>query len=140
MAPFLFFSKCDKCDFRTSISTGSMPYVRDENGNKVRCSQPGETDTVAEVLKISRDVVDAWFRDKDKVPEEVRKKIEENVGMMLQHICLECLSETFIDLKREKLKCSNCGSANLMYVTELEGKLCPKCKLGIIKRVDQGIV
>lgn len=138
--PNLFTSKCNKCDFETSMSAGGHLFVRDENGNKVACGHPIEHYKISEVLKIPKDDAFAWLmQDFEKITPETKKKIDDNTGMDYQYICLDCLSETFLDPKKEELKCSKCGSTNLKHVAELENQVCPKCKEGVVQKIRKGI-
>ena len=60
--PNLYFSKCNKCDFETSVSAGGYLCVIDENGNKIPCGHPLEYHEIAKVLKISEDDAFAWVQ------------------------------------------------------------------------------
>lgn len=136
----LYSCKCNKCDFETSVSSGGYMYVLDKNGKKVICPHPLEHHTIAEVLKISKDDAFAWLqRDYEKISEETKTLIEDKVGMNFQYICLDCLSESFLDPKREELKCTKCGSSNLKYVADLVNQKCPKCKEGTVEMINKGI-
>ncbi|MDP2946877.1 MAG: hypothetical protein Q8N88_02070 [Nanoarchaeota archaeon] len=138
--PNLYSSKCNKCDFKTSVSSGGYLYVRDRDGNKVVCPHPLEYHTIAEVLGISKDDAFAWIQQEyGKISEETRKKIEDNIGMNFQHICLDCLAENFLDKKKDEIKCKKCSSVNLKYVADLVNKPCPKCKEGAIEMISQGM-
>jgi len=136
----LYSIKCNKCDFETSASSGGVMYVLDESGKKVICPHPLEYYTIAEVLKISKDEAFAWLQKEDeKISEETKKKIEDNIGMNFQYVCLDCYSENFLDKKRDELRCARCGSTNLKYVAELVNQRCPKCKEGTIEMISRGI-
>lgn len=138
--PNLYSSKCNKCDFETSISSGASMYVLDESGKKVICPHPLEDYTIAKVLKISKEEAFAWLQKEDgKISKETKKKIEDNIGINLQYICLDCYSENFLDKKRDELKCVKCGSTNLKYVAELVNQRCPKCKEGTIEMISKGM-
>jgi DNA-directed RNA polymerase subunit RPC12/RpoP len=136
----IFSSKCNKCDFETSVSSGSYLYVLDENGKKIICGHPVEDHTIAEVLKVSRDDAFAWILQQyDKISAETKKKIDDSVGMNYQYICLDCFAESYLDKKRDEMRCGKCGSANIVYVAELVNKPCPKCKEGIIQMINKGM-
>lgn len=137
--PKLYFSKCTKCDFETSVSSGGHIYVLDESGNKVVCPHPIEYHTIANILKISKEDAVAWLqRNYEKISEETRKKIDHGVGINLQHICMDCYSESFLDRKRDEMKCNKCGSSNIKYIEDLTSQTCPKCKEGIIEIINKG--
>jgi len=138
--PNLYSIKCNKCDFETNISSGGSMYVFDESGKKVICSHPLEYHTIAKVLKISKDEAFAWIQKEDeKISEETKKKIEDNIGMNFQYICLDCYSENFLDKKRDELKCAKCDSINLKHASELVKQQCPKCKEGTIEMISKGV-
>ncbi len=115
-------------------------YVMDEQGNKVVCRHPGESPVIAKTLGIPLDDVSAWMLMKyDKISEETKQKIEDNIGMRLQYICLNCLAENYLDKNNEEMKCAECGSTELKYVAELVHNTCPKCHKGTIEIVDRGV-
>lgn len=137
--PNLCSSKCDKCDFETSVSSGGYLYVKDESGKRIVCPHPLEYHTIAEVLKISRDDAFAWLqKEYEKITEETKKKIQSNTGMNFQYICLDCCSENYLDKTVDEMKCGKCGSTNLKYVADLVGQTCPKCKEGTVQMIKKG--
>lgn len=138
--PQLFSSKCNTCDFKTSVSSGGRMYVRDEKGNQDVCPHPVEHHTIAKVLGVGTDEALAWLqKDFANLTEETKNKIDANVGMQFQYICLDCLTENFIDKESDALQCSECSSANLKYVADLRGNPCPKCHNGTIQAESKGM-
>lgn len=138
--PAMFVSQCNKCGFKTSMSSGGYMYALDENGNKVICPHPGEASVMSKVLEIPREEATIFILGKyEKLSKETKEKIRARLGRNFQHICLDCLAEVFLDKKRDEIKCDKCGSTNLKYVADLTGQSCPKCKEGTIEKIKRGI-
>jgi len=55
-------------------------------------------------------------------------------------VCLDCLEQFEIDLKKDKRKCPKCKSTSIKTELELINNTCPKCKIGKVIRVVTGIV
>lgn len=139
--PQIFEFKCDQCDFGLPRGWGGVIYVKDNSGNKVICPHPAEVSTLARVLKIDEKYTLAWIlRAYDKIPEAERKLIEDRVGFDSNCLCLDCLNQFRKDVEKEKKNCPGCSSENIKTEKEVIGQLCPKCKRGIIKTIDTGII
>jgi len=135
--PRYYYYVCDKCRFSPKrLKSGSfngstmrpMPngytYVTDDAGNRIICGHPCEALHIGEVL------------GKD-APIEL---IEQRTGYINYCVCLDCLADLEIDLKRDPRLCPNCKSNRVVKLREMVGTTCPKCKSGTFKELDSGII
>ena len=138
--PFLFEYKCDadECAFSISIWEGGALYVTDETGKRIICQHPGESHTIARVLKIPEEKVMGfpYFRsDPDMQP-----LLKERMGVLTNCVCLDCSHSLSLDTDKDPKKCSKCKSTHIVPVKEMDGVACPKCHEGIIHCHDSGII
>ncbi|RKY86052.1 hypothetical protein DRQ09_06535 [candidate division KSB1 bacterium] len=138
--PPIWLYKCSKCGFHISIGWGGTMYVEDDNGNRIECMHPGEMSTVVKVL------------GKNLSMELIRKR----TGFNSDCICLDCLNFFKADFgdeianpwrfyygatnKKDKRECPGCKSQNVKTVFEMIGQICPKCKDGVIKIFETGLI
>ncbi len=124
--------KCNKCDFSFKGANiyGFVAY--DDNGNRYSCNaRPDKVaETISKVFNLSPEIAEKWANFKnDEVPEDIRKKLADNTGMESLFICLNCLAENYIYVRRDKLRCSKCNSVSIMSPYDC----CPKCREGKIE-------
>lgn len=137
--PEIFEVKCSQCDFTLQKGWGGVMYVKDDEGKKVICRHPVESYAIARTLKTSEHDAHAWLMGAlNKIPEETKKLIEERTGFDSDCLCLDCLSQFRIDVKKEEKKCPQCSSLNVKTQEEMVSQSCPKCKEGIIQAIDTG--
>ena len=122
--PEVYRFHCTHCDLSFPIGWGGHAYVINSEGVTVICPHPGEISMVQYVL------------GKD-ASEEL---INERTGYNSYSICLDCLNQFALDIKKEKRKCPSCGSHKIKTVLELVDGICPKCKHGRIVKEDTGII
>jgi RNA polymerase subunit RPABC4/transcription elongation factor Spt4 len=99
-------------------------YVIDDQGNRVVCPHPGEFRKAHEVLG-------------DNYSEEV---VAERTGFNSHCLCLDCLTNSDLDMTRDRRECPNCHSQNISTILELVGKQCPKCNDGKIQASFTGLI
>lgn len=109
---------CGRCDFALPGGWGGYCYVSTAGGERVVCPHPCEAETVAEVTGMSYGDAMAAGR----------------VGFNSDCVCLDCLHQFNLDLKRDARRCPDCASERVCATLELVGKPCPKCNDGIIER------
>ena len=56
---------------------------------------------------------------------------ERCVGNDSPHLCLDCGEHAMVDSKTPDARCGECGSTNIMHLSDLAGHRCPACKLGV---------
>jgi hypothetical protein len=144
--------KCDKCSLEFHPGWGGIGYVEDYDGNRVILTHPLETPIIERTLNIERGLLDSRFREKlrwwwpRKRKEDYKRRqsiydaAQARRGFLSDCICLDCLEKQELDLKKDERECRSCSSSNVKSVMELLGSICPKCKEGIIKEFETGIM
>ena len=51
-------------------------------------------------------------------------------GNDVPHLCLDCNHEFRVDSERPRATCTKCRSRNIIDTCRLEGRTCPKCRIG----------
>jgi hypothetical protein len=90
--PSIDIYECDKCGFNLESGWGGEMYVLKQNGDMTRCIHPGERWTIDSVL------------GEDASDELIRQR----TGFDSDCVCLDCLSQFRLDLKREARICRDC--------------------------------
>ena len=116
--------KCDECGYASRRGWGGFMYVIDRRGLRIPCPHPGEYDKVYKVLG-------------KKASDEL---IRERTGFNSDCVCLECLGQFFLDIKRDERKCPYCESTRIRTIRQLVDQICPKCKNGHIREIWTGTI
>lgn len=58
------------------------------------------------------------------------ENLERCIGNDAPHLCLACGSAVMIDSRRPREDCPECETGPLVSTWELEGEVCPSCKIG----------
>ena len=135
--------KCNKCGFALPEGWGYSFYVEDDKGDRIICPHPEERQYVEDVLGRN-------------APQEL---IRERTGFNSFCVCLDCLHQFQADLgisgwspyedfkvpigarvrpEKDKRECPKCKSIRVKIELEMVGKVCPKCKEGIIVDIWTG--
>jgi hypothetical protein len=112
------------CEFHFPSGWGGYTYVTDLNGNRIICPHPLEDERIRKVLGEEA----SW------------ELIQERTGFNSDCVCLECLTQFNLDLDRDPRICIKCRSGNVRTLNELIDQQCPKCKKGMIREIDTGII
>jgi len=99
-------------------------YVTDDTGQRIGCQHPGEMWTVNKVLG-------------ENAPREL---IKGRTGFNSYCVCLDCLSKTELDIKKDERRCPNFKSINVKTIREMVGRPCPKCGRGTVVEIDTGVM
>ena len=59
------------------------------------------------------------------------KRLDMCIGNDSPHLCLACKAEFMVDSKLPLTCCPQCNSTDIADIYELNGKLCPFCKVGL---------
>jgi hypothetical protein len=110
---------CDKCDFQLPTGWGGYTYATDSSGTRIVCPHPGEPYEICRITGMSLGEAMAANR----------------TGFNAHVVCLSCLTQFDLDLKRDVRLCPNCSSNAVKSVQECVGQLCPNCKVG---KVEEG--
>jgi len=95
---------CDRCDRELIAWSDGNPYFLDERGRKQYAYHP----------------------DHDN--------LERCIGNDTPHLCLDCGTELMIDSRDPRDTCPGCGSRIISDCLDLDGKPCPGCKSGRLRR------
>jgi len=138
--PGIYEFKCDKCDFEMPEGWGRYMYVLDKEGKKIICPHPSEYETALEVLNIEG--FGAWncLFEFPIMREENMKLFKERTGVSFYCVCLKCLNQFDIDIERDKKICPKCKSNKIKTEEEMIGQKCPKCKIGVVREIDTGLI
>ncbi|MEX0919053.1 MAG: hypothetical protein WDZ85_03800 [Candidatus Paceibacterota bacterium] len=121
--PLLNDFRCDKCDFELPSGWGGYTYVINQKGDRIHCPHPGERDKIKEILGYRRFF--EYF-------------INRRIGFHSDCVCLDCLSQFNLDIKKDKIECSFCRSNNIKTESDMVGQICPKCKVGTVREIYTG--
>ncbi|MFA6197762.1 MAG: hypothetical protein WC734_01215 [Patescibacteria group bacterium] len=140
--------RCNKCSFNIPETWGGYMYVIDESNKRVPCSHPGESYTVAEVLKIDEELLGICTQWEggytasvsNTVSEEQARSIIGKIGYNSDYICLNCSHRFYIDTKKDKKLCPQCKSDGIEAILDMAGKTCPKCKDGTIDKFEEDAI
>lgn len=120
MPPIRRYS-CKHCGFELPSGWGGYTYAVDDKGIRVVCPHPGEVSTISAVTGL----------DYAKASDAGR------VGFAQFCVCLECLKQFDLDLKRDAVVCHACASTRVRSLRQLIGQPCPKCKTG---QIEEGLL
>lgn len=98
-------------------------YAINSKGQREVCPHPGE-------LRIAQEITGMLWEEA-----EARGL----VGTHTYCVCLDCLTQCEINMKKDAVECSSCGSKNIVSEIDLVGKKCPKCKVGDFQEIITGI-
>lgn len=56
------------------------------------------------------------------------------VGVDLPYLCLDCGSRFKIDSRKPRTTCRRCRRARIVETFEADGRPCPKCKQGVLRK------
>ena len=142
--------KCNKCGFALPEGWGGYAYTEEEKGKREIVPHPMEMDVFFGPMRFS------LFGDFK--PRKRKKGIEDTTGFNSSCACFDCLKQFYLDIgndekatsswryfygaikRKDERKCPFCGSRNVKTTLELIGNICPKCKNGIIKEIETGVI
>lgn len=125
--PEIYDYECDACGFSLPSGWGDYMYVVNNRGKRVVCPHPSEFETVKRVT--GHDLFD---------PNTPRGTIM--IGTNSHCLCTACLSKFDLDVNVDERKCPKCGSEKVYTEEEMVGKECPRCRKGIIEKMDTGFI
>ena len=146
--PFYDEYKCNNCSFCKVAGEPESLYVTTEDGKRVDCLHPGENSFIANMLHLGEEEIwEArhhtpswyWLPSRRKRHKEISELIASRVGSITHCICYD-LHEFDLDYTKDDLKCPVCSSEKVIRVLDLAGRICPKCHVGRIEKIDTGII
>ena len=118
--------ECSECGFLAGCAVGGLSYISTPNRKKIFYVHLGRFDEVLRFIKRE-------FGELGK--EEISKVLAEYSGTHFRYICRKCFEFSDLDEKRDDLKCTACGSTDLILMKDLPFTSCPRCQSG---RFGQG--
>jgi hypothetical protein len=116
--------KCEHCGLAFPGGWGNYCYAVDSNGKRVVCPHPGEARKARDVTGMEWSEALAAAR----------------IGYASPCMCFECSEQFNLDLDRDEKKCPKCGSLKVRSANGAVGSKCPKCKIGVFRKHDTGII
>jgi len=98
--------ECNSCGARMGAWSDGNPYFIDDSGNKVYAYHP------------------------------FHELLMRCIGNDVPHHCLGCGEEFNVDNRAPMNACPKCASTNICDSCELDGKLCPACKSGVLIKLE----
>lgn len=125
--PRIYEYECDACGFSLPSGWGEYMYVVNHQGKRIACPHPSEFETIKKVTGYD-------FFDPN------RPKGAIIIGSYSHCICPACLNKFDLDVNKDERKCPKCGSGEVHTEEEMVGKECPRCRKGIIKKINTGAI
>lgn len=124
--------RCNICGYFLDESYGGYLYLKNNNGVRVPLKDKDEQEAVAQILLSEEE---SAHNNNWGCFQEIIDVIEERVGYMSACICLKCLDQFGLDLRKDAILCPHCKSDHVRTFLELADKRCPKCQSGHINRM-----
>ncbi len=122
--------RCTACGFTLDASNGGFLYVKNVNGTRMPLKGKDEQEAIARIL------LNDEFSFQGDDPGQFDKDIdimEECVGYMSACLCMNCLDQFGLDLRKDTIECPGCRSDHVRTFLEITDKRCPKCQSGYLK-------
>jgi len=126
--PYIYRYTCNKCQFALPSGWGGRFYIIDDKGERIIPGHPNEINDVFNIVgeeNISEDNMEEIFKAR--------------TGFSNNCVCLTCLHQFDLDIKRDENICPNCNSLEIKTVTDMVEKRCPSCKKGLIEAEIIGV-
>jgi hypothetical protein len=112
---------CSCCAFSFTSWKGGKNYLVGRRGKRFYVFPPvGFADVVER----------AW--GEYVPPEKLGEFLSGKTGCETEHLCVACFRPSFFNAEIDPVRCRRCGCSDLLVVSSLEGRSCPKCREGIM--------
>ncbi|MHB8109363.1 MAG: hypothetical protein ACYDHW_04930 [Syntrophorhabdaceae bacterium] len=121
--------RCPVCGYTLDESNGGYLYLSNDRGNRIPLKDHGEHEIIAQMLRTEEE----FYDDCGAVTashEAMIDLIEERVGYLSACICMKCLEQFGLDLRKDTVECPNCKSDHVRTLLEMNDKRCPRCQSG----------
>ncbi|MEN6616764.1 MAG: hypothetical protein ABFD12_09425 [Syntrophorhabdus sp.] len=125
--------RCEVCGFTLDDSHGGYLYLGNDRGDRVPLKEHGEREIIAQMLRMEEQSADEC-EVVTASHEAMVDLIEERVGYMSSCLCMNCLHQFGLDLRKDPLECPRCKSDHVRTLLEMADKRCPKCQSGYLKK------
>jgi DNA-directed RNA polymerase subunit RPC12/RpoP len=117
--------RCTSCGFTLDASCGGYLYVKNNNGVKVPLKGKAEQEAIAHIL-LNEEL--SLRCDDPGHSHETMDVIEERVGYISACVCMNCLDQFGLDLRKDTMECPRCRSGHVSTFLEIMYKPCPRCQ------------
>lgn len=124
--------RCSICGFILDESHGGYLYLRNNNGVRVPLKDKNERETVAQILF---DEEETLSTDNSDDARKVVDIMDERIGYVSACVCMNCLDQFGLDLRKDTIQCPHCRSDRVRTFLEMTNKRCPKCQSGQLDKV-----
>jgi predicted Zn-ribbon and HTH transcriptional regulator len=125
--------RCNFCGFILDESNGGFLYLRNDRGDRIPLRDHGEREIIAQMLRMEEESL----RNCEILAasqEAIIDIMEERVGSLSACVCIDCLGQFGLDLRKDTLECPHCKSERIRTLLEMTDKRCPKCQSGHMER------
>lgn len=119
---------CPECDFEMPRGWGTYAYVVDNDGKKVVAPHPCEWLVACNVIGCTNKELNE------------NEEYQSRCGVMHHVVCIDCVHQFALDLKRHLRVCPECGSNSVYTCREMVGRLCPQCGKAQVEEEDTGVI
>jgi DNA-directed RNA polymerase subunit RPC12/RpoP len=120
---------CTSCGFTLDESHGGYLYVKNDNGVKVPLKDKHEQEAIARIL-LNEEF--SLCPDDANLSQETIDILEERVGYLSACLCMNCLDQFGLDLRKDEIECPHCKSHRVETFLAILYKPCPKCRAGLL--------
>ncbi len=64
--------------------------------------------------------------------------MEERIGYLSACVCMNCLDQFGLDLRKDSIECPHCKSDHVRTILEMTNKRCPKCQSAYMEKMVMG--
>ncbi len=125
--------RCGSCGFILDESNGGYLYLQNDRGDRIPLKDHGEREIIAQMLRMEEESL----RDCEVLAASqgaIIDLMEERVGYLSACVCIDCLAQFGLDLRKDALECPHCKSDHIRTLLEMSEKRCPKCQSGHMER------
>ena len=124
--------RCTICGFTLDESNGGYLYVKNDNGVKVPLKDRHEQEAIARIL-LNEEF--SLCPDDENLSQETIDILEERVGYMSACLCMNCLDQFGLDLRKDEIECPRCQSDRVETFLAMLYKPCPRCQSGQLDHI-----
>jgi predicted Zn-ribbon and HTH transcriptional regulator len=125
--------RCNSCGYILDESNGGYLYLQNDRGDRIPLKDHGEREIIAQMLRMEEEALhDCEVLAASQ--EAMIELMEERVGYLSACVCIDCLGQFGLDLRKDALVCPHCRSEHIRTLLEMTGKRCPKCNTGRMER------
>jgi len=129
----LYGYRCGSCGFILDESNGGYLYLQNDRGDRIPLRDHGEREIIAQMLRMEEESLRSC-EVLAASQEAIIDLMEERVGYLSACVCIDCLAQFGLDLRKDTLECPHCKSDHIRTLLEMSERRCPKCQSGHMER------